>query len=226
MATFSPALFSFLKALKTNNNRDWFKANKGRYESSLKDPALAFITAFGPRLQKISPHFLADARASGGSLFRIYRDTRFAKDKTPYKTNTGLHFRHEVGKDAHAPGFYLHLEPGNCFVGAGIWRPDTASARKIREAIAADPKGWKRAAFGKRMTEKFSLAGESLKRPPAGFDKEHPFIEDLKRKDFIASTKLSQKQVTAADFGKDLAALCKKGAPLVSFLCGALELPF
>src|SRR6266540_5017920 len=90
-AVFGPGLFSFLADPRANNNRDWFAANKERYEQQLLEPALAFIEAFAPRLEKISPHFRADARPSGGSLFRIYRDTRFSKDKTPYKTNLGIH---------------------------------------------------------------------------------------------------------------------------------------
>ena len=110
-ARFTPDLFKFLSDLADNNERDWFQANKGRYESSVKEPALDFIEEFTEPLGKISPHFEANARASGGSLFRIHRDTRFGTDKTPYKLNTGVHFRHERAKDAHAPGFYLHLQP-------------------------------------------------------------------------------------------------------------------
>ena len=93
-AWFGPELFSFLEDLQANNDREWFAANRDRYEEHLLEPALAFIDAFAPRLEKISPHFRADARPSGGSLFRIYRDTRFSKDKRPYKTNVGIHFRH------------------------------------------------------------------------------------------------------------------------------------
>ena len=96
--SFGPELFAFLAELELNNNREWFGANRHRYEEHLLEPALAFIEDFAPRLQKISPHFRADARPSGGSLFRIYRDTRFSKDKSPYKTHVGLHFRHERAK--------------------------------------------------------------------------------------------------------------------------------
>ena len=103
----------------------------------MRDPVLDFIVAFAQPLKKISPHFLADPRANGGSLFRIYRDTRFSKDKTPYKTNVGAHFRHAAGKDAHAPGFYLHLEPGTCFAGCGIWHPDNNTLGRIPIAAIA-----------------------------------------------------------------------------------------
>ena len=107
---FNRAFFRFLEDLKKNNQREWFQANKQRYEDEVRHPAQQFISDFGPQLHKISRHFLADPRASGGSMFRIYRDTRFAKDKSPYKTHVGIQFRHKQGKDVHAPGFYLHLE--------------------------------------------------------------------------------------------------------------------
>ncbi len=226
MSYFTPDLCKLLRDLKANNNRDWFKANKKRYEQSVKEPALAFINDFNPHLQKISSAFRADPRPVGGSLFRINRDTRFSKDKSPYKTNTGLHFRHSAGKDAHAPGFYLHLEPGGCFAGVGIWHPDTATARKIRTAIADDVKAWKRVISAKRFREIYKLMGDSLKRPPKGFSPDHPFIEDLKRKDFIAGTDLTQKQITDKDFLKQYIALCKAGAPLVKLLCHAVGVDF
>ena len=119
--SFEPKLVKFLGQLSRNNNRDWFKENKTRYEAEVLFPALAFVEAFQPYLKKISPYFLAVPKRVGGSVMRIYRDTRFGKDKTPYKTNVGIHFRHEMGKDVHCPGFYLHIEPKECFLGAGIW---------------------------------------------------------------------------------------------------------
>ena len=223
---FTPALFRYLKDLKANNDRDWFKANKDRYEQELKDPAIRFISAFAPHLAKISPHFRADPRPVGGSLFRIYRDTRFSKDKTPYKTHVGLHFRHELGKDVHTPGFYLHLEPGGCFLGVGIWRPPTAAARTIRESIAERGAAWKKAKAGKKFREDWQLEGETLKRPPRGFDPDHPLIEDLKRKDFMAMTKLTQKSVVGAGAPAFVAGSAKAAAPLVRFLCEALSVPY
>jgi uncharacterized protein (TIGR02453 family) len=225
-AYFSTGLFKFLKDLTANNDRDWFKANKARYEKDVKEPALAFIDAFGPRLAKISPHFRADARAQGGSLFRIYRDTRFSKDKSPYKTHSGIQFRHEAGKDAHCPGFYLHLEPGRVFVGLGMWHPDTQTARQVRERIAEHPAEWKKAVYGKAFAETFQLEGDSLKRPPRGFDPDHKYVEDLKRKDFIAGTKISQKLVTSPEFLGEFASYCKRGAPMVRFLSAAVGVPF
>ena len=225
-AHFHSDLFAFLRDLKDNNDRSWFEANKARYESSVLEPSLEFITDFGQRLSKISPHFNAIPRKSGGSLFRIYRDVRFSKDKSPYKTQVGIHFRHSRHKDAHAPGFYLHLQPGSCFVGAGIWRPDSTSVKKIREAVAVDSTSWRRAIGGKAFKQVLELGGDSLKRPPRGFDPEHPCIDDIRRKDFIAVATLTQKQATAKGFIDEFAATCKSAVPLVRFLCGALEVEF
>lgn len=138
----TPALFDFLRELRENNDREWFKANRARYFSDVRDPMLEFIADFAAPLAEISPHFVADPRPNGGSLFRIYRDLRFSPDKTPYKTNVGAHFRHAAGRDAHAPGFYLHLEPGMCFAGCGVWRPSGPAVRKIREAIHERQDAW------------------------------------------------------------------------------------
>jgi uncharacterized protein (DUF2461 family) len=118
------SLLGFFDELSRNNKREWFQANKERYIAEVRDPLLGFVEAFAPKLRRISSHFVADSRPNGGSLFRIYRDTRFSKDKTPYKTWGAVQFRHERGKDVHAPGFYLHIQPGNVFMGAGLWHPD------------------------------------------------------------------------------------------------------
>ena len=223
---FRPALFSFLRDLEKNNNRDWFRDNKGRYEEYVKDAALRFISDFGPHLKAISPHFLAIPKASGGSLFRIYRDVRFSKDKSPYKTHVGIQFRHETSRDAHAPGFYLHIQPTGTFVGVGMWHPDAASLARIRQHLQDDPRGWKRVVSGKRFRADWRLEGGTLKRPPRGVDPEHPLIEDLKRKDFIAVTRLTQKDLLAADFPRVFGTLCRGGSPLVRYLCEAVGAAF
>ena len=194
------ALFDFLRDLRENNDREWFAANKGRYLAEVRDPMLDFIGAFAAPLAEISPHFVADPRPNGGSLFRIYRDTRFSRDKTPYKTNAGAHFRHAAGKDAHAPGFYLHLEPGMCFAGCGVWRPDGPTVTKIREAIDGERDAWTRVTTARDFTETFELEGDSLKRPPRGYEADHPLVEDLKRKDFVAAMSFSEAEVVEVDF--------------------------
>lgn len=223
---FTPALFEFLTELEANNDRSWFEANRARYMDEVQEPALAFIADFAPHLKALSPHFRADARVQGGSLFRIYRDTRFSADKTPYKTNTGVHFRHERSKDAHAPGYYLHLQPGECFLGVGLWRPPTPAAARIRQQIVADPEGWEKAAFGPGFATNFALQGESLSRAPRGFDPQHPLIQDLKRKDFIATRPLTEEAVTGPGFLEAFADDCRRATPFMAFLCRAVGVEF
>jgi uncharacterized protein (TIGR02453 family) len=224
-AIFRPATFAFLRDLRAHNDREWFQANKSRYTEHVLDPALEFIRSFAPELRRISPRFQAVAKPVGGSLFRIYRDTRFSHDKTPYKTHVGLHFRHESSKDAHVPVFYLHLEPGDSFVGVGIWRPDTASARQIRAAIMAKPGAWKRA-VGSGFEATYQFGGDSYKRPPAGVDPEHPLVADLTRRSFIGMAPLTHRAVTSPEFVTEFAGMCRTGAPLVRFLCEALGARF
>jgi uncharacterized protein (TIGR02453 family) len=226
LTSFGNELFSFLADLRANNNREWFAANRQRYEEHVLEPALSFINAFAPRLQKISPHFRADARPSGGSLFRIYRDTRFSKDKSPYKTNVGIHFRHERAKDAHAPGYYLHIGPGEVFAGGGIWHPDTDTATSIGEAIVDEPQRWRHATRGSAFTKRLALGGDSLKRVPPWADPQHPFADDLKRKDFFGGVTLSQADVVAPGFVDEYGRICQAAAPLMQFLCAAVNLPY
>lgn len=226
VAYFTPALFEFLSELEAHNDRAWFAANRDRYIEEVQEPALAFIADFAPRLKAISPHFRADAKVQGGSLFRIHRDTRFSADKTPYKTNTGVHFRHDRSQDAHAPGYYLHLQPGECFMGAGVWHPETKVAYRIRERIAEDPAAWKTAAYGATFAGTFSLGGDSLVRVPKGFDAGHPFIEDLKRKDFTASARLTEQQATDPGFMDEFTENCQRATPFMAFLCGAVGVEF
>lgn len=221
---FSSETYRFLTDLSTNNNREWFQVNKERYEEKVKRPALEFIEDFGVLLREISPHFRADPRARGGSLFRIYRDVRFSKDKSPYKTAVGIQFRHEAGKDAHAPGFYLHLEPRQSFVGLGIWRPDGKTLRKIRERVAGDPDSWDEAVSNPSFAERFELSGERLVRPPRGFDPTHPMVEALKWKDYVAMAPLTEEAVVGREFLETYATYCRDGLPFVSFLCRALGL--
>ena len=222
----TPKLFAFFRDLKKNNTREWFEANKDRYETEVREPLLAFIDAFAEPLYRISPHFRADARKQGGSLFRIHRDVRFSKDKTPYKTQAGVQFRHESARDAHAPGFYLHLDPGEVFLGGGVWHPDKETLLKIRGAILDHPEAWKKAVGGAAFRRHFALDGDSYKRVPAGLDPDHPLIEDLMRKDFIALQDSSVTEVCAAGFPKQFAATCKSLSPLMKFLTEAVGLPF
>jgi uncharacterized protein (TIGR02453 family) len=215
--------------LSRNNNKIWWDHNKERYIEVVREPALDFIQDFGPRLTRISPHFTADARTIGGSLMRPYRDTRFSKDKTPYKTNVGIQFRHDAGKDIHAPGFYVHLEPDACFAGVGMWHPETAVARRIRQTINDDPSGWKQATKGKAFTNTWSIEqdeDETLKKVPREFDQDHPYADDLRMKSFVAGTRVSDQFVASAGFDTRLIAMFSKASDFTAFVCKAVGLQF
>ena len=225
-AGFGPATMGFLAELEANNNRDWFQANKSRYDDCVLEPALDFIVAVGERLPAISEHLLAIPKRTGGSLMRVYRDTRFAKDKTPYKTNVGIQFRHEQAKDVHAPGLYFHLDKHECFLGVGMWHPDKDALASIREAIIEGGRSWKRTRDDKAFGAVFELGGSSLKRPPRGYPPDHAYVDDLKRKDFIGIKRMAPEVAANPDLADEVANMFGAGKGLMRFLCRALSLPF
>lgn len=218
---YSDATFGFLTDLAANNSKEWFKANRRRYELYLKEPAQRFILAMGERLARVSPSLRADPRPVGGSLFRIHRDLRFSKDKSPYKTHVGVQFRHSAGKDAHAPGAYVHVEPGDCFIGLGVWRPASTPLRAIREAIVEEPDRW-RSAVGSMADSRLGLAGDALIRMPRGFDADHPLASDLRRKDFIAVAALKKREVISSDLPDIVLEAMLPGRAFFEFICDAL----
>lgn len=217
---FGPGLFGFLADLKAHNDREWFRANKGRYVAEVEAPMLRFIADVGGRLRAVSASFVADPRRVGGSMFRIYRDTRFSDDKSPFKLSVAAQFPHRSrAKDLSVPGFYLHLERGMCIGGGGLYHPDADALRKVRQHIVDRPKKWQSV-----VRTGISIEGDTLRRPPLGFDASHPFAEDLKRKDFYTMTKLSQREVCSGTFLDAYIDACRRAAPLVKFLTEALEL--
>ncbi len=224
---FDKTLFTFVRQLAENNDRDWFQANKARYQEVVVQPLCDFIAAIAPRLRKISPHYVADPRPHGGSMFRIYRDTRFSKDKRPYKEHAACQFRHEAGKDAHAPGFYVHLAPTEVFFGGGVWLPPSPELKRIRDAIVRDSAGWSRVIKNKRFAATFDgVHGNALTRPPRGFDAEHPHIEDIKRKSFFAMRQAAPRDALRDDFLDEVDTTFRAAAPLMKFLCKAIDVPF
>ncbi len=216
---FTKQTLQFLMELRFNNNRTWFEANRGRFEAHVKAPMVAFITAVAAPLRKVNKDIVADPRPNGGSMYRIYRDTRFSKDKTPYKTHAAASFRHKAGKDVPSPGFYLHLEPDGSFMGAGMWRPEPPALKQIRDHVAAHPKAWQALQKGGVVLE-----GESLTRVPKGYPKDHPMAVDLKRKDFITSIAFKDKEVLSAGFVETFADACGTVNPLMKLLCSAVGL--
>lgn len=226
---FGRAAFDFLKELEANNNKQWWESNKDRYIAVIREPALDFIDDFGKRLETLSSHYVADTRTNGGSLMRPYRDVRFSNDKTPYKTNIGIHFRHEGGKDVHAPGFYLHLEPSACFAGVGLWNPEPKVAREIRRAISDDPVAWRKATKSKSFADCWSIEHNdetTLKRIPKELDQNHPFPDDLRLKSFTAGSRLSQRMVTSEGFDGELARLFKNASAYMRFLSQAIGVDY
>jgi len=225
-AYFSAATFRFLRDLAKNNNRTWFAANKARYEDVLRDPFLRLIEDLQTPLAKISTHYRADPRPQGGSLFRIYRDTRFANDKTPYKTWAGARLAHERARQVEAPSFYMHIQPRDCFAGGGIWHPAPPTLKKIREFLADNPAAWKKAAHSRAFRERFEFWGEGLTRPPRGFDPEHELIEDIKRKNYAAGTAFPDAIATSDELLPTLVDTFKRVAPMIDYLCASLDLEF
>jgi uncharacterized protein (TIGR02453 family) len=213
-AYFSSSLFAFLRELKANNRRDWFEANRDRYVADVQGPMLRFIADVAPHLRAISPAIVADARRTGGSMYRIHRDTRFSADKSPYKTHVAAIFKHEQKQQVPSvPGFYLHLEPGDSMGGGGIYHPNPQTLTRIRLAIAEDGRAW--SAVKRSGLE---IQGDRLSRAPAGFDASHPYVEDLRLKDFYALESFSQKSVCSHDFLERYVERCRRVAPLVAFI--------
>ena len=216
----------FLHDLSENNNREWFAKNKSRFEANVQAPALELIAALRKPLEKVAPMLQVEPKKVGGSLMRIYKDTRFSQDKTPYKTNIGIQFRHLSGKDVHAPGVYLHIEPNECFVGAGAWRPDASALHRFRAGIVDQPAAWKRATRGAKFAEQFSLYDDRLKTVPRGYDKDHPLIDDLRLKSFLVSHHLDRAMIESPQLVSELPKLIKACGPLMRFLCEALGQPY
>ena len=224
---FDRSFLKFFKSLALNNNREWFNEHKAEYRQSVVEPLAVFITEIAPRLNRISKHFNADPRPNGGSMFRIYRDVRFSKDKSPYKLHAACQFRHKIGKDAHAPGFYVHLSPDEVIFGGGIWLPPNTVLNKIRDTIVDNPQEWQRIKTGKPINKLCGgVQGDGLKRPPKGYDPEHQHLEDLKRKSFFAMRHEKPAFIFEKNFVDEVEASFKAAKPLMKYICFAMDIPF
>lgn len=223
---FTPRTLEFLHNLSQNNDRAWFQAHKAQYEQDVLEPALDFIEALARPLARISPRLLCIPKRMGGSLLRIYRDTRFARNKQPYKTNVGMHFRHDSFRDIHGPGCYFHIGLDECFIGCGIWQPDPDTAFKIRRHIVEQPRAWQAA---RRITlgdAPFEFDGQVMKRVPRGFPADHRAVEDLKRKDFIVVRNFDAGLLFTPDIVDFAAESFASTTPLIRFLCASLGAKF
>lgn len=216
---FGPELFAFFRELSVNNERAWFQANKARYEAAVRQPMLRFIADLAPRLAEVAPHYVANPAPIGGSMFRIHRDTRFSKDKSPYKTRVAARFHHERAREGvHGPVLYVGLGPDGRQAGGGIWQPEPPALAKIRDAIAYNPDRWRTV-----LATGIAITGEALTRPPRGYEPGHEFIADIKRKDFLAGVPFTEAEVCAPDFLDRYLDACRTVAPLLDFLAYALD---
>lgn len=206
-------VFEFLSALKKNNNKAWFDENKPRYveaQSILK----AFASEVKDRLE------LHD-EIEGVKVFRIYRDVRFSKDKTPYKNNLGMSFVRAT--PARRGGYYLHIEPNNCFLAGGFWNPESKDLKRIRQELDLDAQPLREIIANKTFIKHFgSLQGEEVKSAPRGYKKDHPNIDLLKKKQFLLIENFSDKEVMNADFLDRVAAGFKAMRPFHDFMSEVL----
>lgn len=226
MPYFQPALFRFLSELAANNTRTWFHANKARYERDVREPMLRLVGELQPVLATISPHYRAVPRKQGGSMYRIQRDTRYSHNKSPYKTWASVRLAHERRRELEAPAFYLHFEPGNCFVGAGFWHPSSPTLRRFRDFVVDNPATWTSITHAPAFTARYQFIGDSLKRAPMGFDINHPLIVDLRRKDWVATRGFNEALACSDELLPLLDESLRELAPMVDYLCAALDLPF
>lgn len=219
--SFTTAALRFFRALKRNNNKSWFEAHRDDYEAEVRAPMKELIEEIDVRLARLAPEMCGDIRRS---MFRINRDIRFSKDKSPYKTNAGCWFYHrassgKVGGEAKegSAGFYFHLEPGACFVGGGLWMPPRPQLNRIRATIAGKPADFARIAASLRRYG--GLDDEAmLKRMPRGFADDHPAAKWLRYQSFTSGRSLSDAQVTSARLPSLLARDFEGLLPLVRWI--------
>lgn len=228
--------FAFFRELAATNEKAWFEENKPRYRESVLMPLCTFMEAMAPRVGRISKHVVVDPRPNGGSMFRIYRDVRFSKDKSPYKTHAALWVFHRdagrgVGRDAHGgAGFYFHIEPGASLVAAGFWMPPRPLLNVLRERIVDEQRAFERIvkapAFVKRFTGlSDDEAGVRLTRVPRGWPQDHPAGHWLRFNSFTASRPLTDTEVLSPKLVDAIMQDYALLLPLVRWLNGTLGFP-
>ena len=224
---FSEHSLKFMRALARHNDREWFHAHKQDYEQFVRAPFLALLTDLQPALREVSEHYRADPKTVGGSLFRIHRDTRFSNNKAPYKEWQGARLFHARSKEVEAPSFYIHLQPGNCFIAAGLWHPEPDTLRRLRQFIVDNPGSWANAAHAKAFRKRFDLDdSEMLVRPPRGYPADFVHLDDLRRKNYVAIRMIDDATMTGPRLLATLAKDLQQLVPLMDYLCAALDLEF
>jgi len=227
---FTPATLTFLRGLARNNAKPWFEAHRADYEEHVRAPMRELIEEMDARLARLAPEIVGDPKRS---MFRIYRDIRFSKDKSPYKTHAACWFYHRgassgVGGEAEGggAGFYAHIEPGRSIVGAGIWMPPRPLLRRIRDAIAERATAFERIVRDRAFVRRYGGLDDELilKRMPRGFADSHPAARWLRYQSFTAGRMLSDAEATSARLARTLEADFARLLPLVRWLNGALGL--
>ncbi len=222
---FPRAAVKFYRELEKNNNRRWFEENKHVYKESVLAPAQDLVLAMGERLRKLSPNVMADPRTSGaGSIFRIYRDTRFSKDKNPYKAFLGIFWWEADRKKMESPGFYFHLEPSGLMIAVGSHVFSKESLGAYRDAVADPKRGAALSRAVSRVTSKgYEVGGAHYKRVPRGYDPEHPRAELLKYNGLWAA---DEGKIPKELYSSDLIGYCfdrwKDMKPVYTWLAGLM----
>ncbi len=210
----------FLRKLRRNNNRPWFTAHKGEYEEFVKLPMQSLIAALAISMHDYAPDYDADPKRA---MFRIYRDTRFSRDKTPYKTHAAANFAPK-GMSKGDGGLYVHIEPGEIYIGGGIYMPDSEQLRSIRRAIALHPDEFRAIVDDRAFRKTYeTISGERTSRVPQGFDRDHPLKEYLCLKQFYAGASLDESACTTSKFVGLVHKHFKIILPLVEFLNTAIK---
>ena len=204
----------FLKEIDKNNNKEWFTGNKAKYEVALEN-----IKTFKDEVVKgLNKKDVIEE----GKVFRIYRDVRFSKDKLPYKNNLGVHFK-RAGIERRG-GYYLHIEPGKSFAGGGFWEPAPADLRRIRDEIAFDDKPLRKIISSKTFIKYFgTLNGEELKTAPSGYDRDHPAIDLIRKKQYLVGRNFTDKEVTSPGFLKEVISSFEAMRPLFDYMSEVLS---
>jgi len=219
-AGFPPEGIRFLKQLKENNNREWFAAHKEEYLEFVKLPMESLLAALAGPLEMVAPEMLVDPKKS---MFRIYRDTRFSKNKDPYKTHVAG-IIHPKGHWEESAGLYVHIEPGEVYLGGGVYMPNGDQLKKIRSAIASKQKEFLGIVGAKGFAKTFgTLRGDKLSRAPLGYLPDHPMIEWLKWKQFFVAVEWKEKESSRKDFVRRVVEVYAGMMPLVNFLNAALH---
>ncbi|MBK5285489.1 MAG: DUF2461 domain-containing protein [Bacteroidia bacterium] len=207
----------FLKSLSKNNNREWFNKHKDRYTVA-HDNIIAFADAL---IVEMNKHDNIETGSGKESIFRIYKDVRFSKDKTPYNTHWSGAFKRTTKK--LRGGYYFHIKPGNSFLAGGFWGPEPSDMKRIRQDIEANYKDWKKLLANKSLVNTFGeLIGDKASSAPRGYAKDHPAIELLRYKQYLLKHDFTDKEVCSPDFVKKVNEVYKKLRPFFNYMSEVL----